>query len=671
MSRSDTARKPLVSFVVPTRNSARTLHACLTSLKSQSGVPSEIIVIDNHSDDATPLIGQQLSDQFETRGPERSAQRNAGARLAQGEFVVFIDSDMTLEPTAARDIANCFQSDGKLEGLVIPEYVEGSGLLERARSIEKRAYLNDPTVEAARAFRHSTFVELGGYDETMTGGEDWDLPDRVARDGGKIDRIESRVFHDESGLTLRDAFSKKFYYGKQMSQFVNAHKDTVSERVVRTSAMRRIAPRIFKEPLATTALFVLKAVEAAGIGTGLIFGRVKSRRSNLARQDLSNARVLIASHEGFEGGTAHALEEYLSTRTKELTILLEPFGEAPEKRIGLRSYDSGRQVTSKRMQFMSRVDNEFVKLLRDTIVLGRLLLMKGRRVDLFVGVDPFNAAIGLLARKLRLTKSKVVLYTIDFSPTRFANPFVNRVYHAIDTYCASKADVVWNVSSGIHEGRQSIAQNASWAPHLVVPVGVEHVVEAAQTQRHERLVFIGHLLEKQGLQFAIAALPQLLEARPGLRLVVVGTGAYRAELEQLTRGLGVENAVDFLGYVEDHTEAFRIVAKGGIALAPYTQDPESFTRFADPGKLKVYMAAALPIVMSDVPINATQLRDEGCALVVAPNGAAIADAVESFLSSDESFARASANALRMSQPFTWHNIFDQAFQQTTFVNNER
>ena len=76
-------QRPLVSVIIPTRDSDRTLESCLSSIRAQSYAPIEIIVVDNHSTDRTLRIAISHCDVVETFGPERSAQRNRGANLAR------------------------------------------------------------------------------------------------------------------------------------------------------------------------------------------------------------------------------------------------------------------------------------------------------------------------------------------------------------------------------------------------------------------------------------------------------------------------------------------------------------------------------------------------------------------------------------------------------------
>ncbi len=73
-----------VSFVVPTRNSARTIAACVMSLRKQSYADVEIVVVDNDSTDGTAQRAAAAgADRVVVAGPERCAQRNRGALREQ------------------------------------------------------------------------------------------------------------------------------------------------------------------------------------------------------------------------------------------------------------------------------------------------------------------------------------------------------------------------------------------------------------------------------------------------------------------------------------------------------------------------------------------------------------------------------------------------------------
>src|SRR5205085_7506685 len=103
----------------------------------------------------------------------------------------------------------------------------------------------------------------------------------------------------------------------------------------------------------------------------------------------------------------------------------------------------------------------------------------------------------------------------------------------------------------------------------------------------------------------------------------------------------------------DHRDVERLLARCSVAVAPYAPSTDSFTRYADPGKLKAYLAAGLPIVLTDVPPNARELAAEGVAELVTFDAAAIADAVARASSSRERWLERRAAALAYARRFDW------------------
>ena len=93
-------RKGLVSIIIVTRNSAATLRACLASIHSQSYPSYEIILVDNGSmDDTLSLVNPQTVMLITNSNNLGFAKANNQAlEIAGGEFVLFLNSDATIEP---------------------------------------------------------------------------------------------------------------------------------------------------------------------------------------------------------------------------------------------------------------------------------------------------------------------------------------------------------------------------------------------------------------------------------------------------------------------------------------------------------------------------------------------------------------------------------------------
>jgi hypothetical protein len=137
VTRAERGRAVTVSVVVPTRNSMRTLAACLRSIRAQD-VPVELIVVDNASTDGTYELARELADTAVRGGPERSAQRNAGVRLATAGWILWIDADMVLPPTTVSAALATATRDGA-DAVAVPEVSVGTGYWTACRALERPA----------------------------------------------------------------------------------------------------------------------------------------------------------------------------------------------------------------------------------------------------------------------------------------------------------------------------------------------------------------------------------------------------------------------------------------------------------------------------------------------------------------------------------------------------
>jgi len=268
---------PLVSVVVATRNSARTLETCLASIRSQQSAEVELIVVDNNSSDTTAKIARRYGDLVVTKGPERSAQRNYGASLASGDFLLFIDSDMILEPDV---VSSCLAvvEETEAPAVIVPEMSIGQGFWAACRALERSCYAGDDGIEAARFFKRELFERCGGFDEDLTGPEDWDITDRVAT-GNHLPRATSTIVHDEGRLTLRADLAKKRYYAGSSLRYWRKHrvKATRQANLVLRPAFLRSRRLLFRHPTLAAGVLSLKTLEALAILLGLMEGAVRAR----------------------------------------------------------------------------------------------------------------------------------------------------------------------------------------------------------------------------------------------------------------------------------------------------------------------------------------------------------------------------------------------------------
>lgn len=275
-------RTIVASVVVPTYQSAAVIARCLRSIRAQTFAELEIIVVDNHSSDGTKDIAESLADQVLTKGPERCAQRNHGVAMARGEFVIIIDSDMQLTPGVVGACVEKMRANPHVEAVIIPEESFGEGFWSQCKALERSFYVGVDWMEGARCFRKKTYEEMGGYDESFVGGEDYDLPQRIEERFGAraIDRVNELILHDEQRLSLRGTCKKKFYYAQNLDRY--RQKPANQGRFARqASPLARYElffskpGRLLEHPVTSAGMLVLKTAEFAAGALGYAYGRAR------------------------------------------------------------------------------------------------------------------------------------------------------------------------------------------------------------------------------------------------------------------------------------------------------------------------------------------------------------------------------------------------------------
>jgi len=107
---------PLVSVIVANWNGAADLDILLPSITSQSYPYLEIIVVDNGSIDESEWIAKRYGARWHPLGANLglAAALNEGARIAEGEFLLFLNNDMRLHPDFVRELLLPLISDNRL-----------------------------------------------------------------------------------------------------------------------------------------------------------------------------------------------------------------------------------------------------------------------------------------------------------------------------------------------------------------------------------------------------------------------------------------------------------------------------------------------------------------------------------------------------------------------------
>ncbi len=269
----------------------------------------------------------------------------------------------------------------------------------------------------------------------------------------------------------------------------------------------------------------------------------------------------------------------------------------------------------------------------------------------------YYLAGAMAARRHRVPFYLEVNAPIAEERVRYGNLRLRRLAHALERWTWRSADRVLAVTEVLKS--RIVARGAARGRVEVIPNGINSSRAPSPPPRRRDadpvvLGFVGFVRSWHGLDAVIRAIATHAGSPP-VRLVIVGDGPARAELEALTATLGVQDRVTFTGIAPPH-DVPGLVAGFDIALQP------KVVAYASPLKVFDYMAAARAIVAPDQPNIREILADGRTALLfdpVAPD--AMWQAIQRLIGDPDLRQRLGAAARREldERDYTWRGNADR------------
>ncbi|CAL2092796.1 poly-beta-1,6-N-acetyl-D-glucosamine synthase [Tenacibaculum sp. 190524A02b] len=236
---------PLVSVIIPGKNEGKHLYKLTKSLAEQTFKNFELIIVDDGSDDDTPIIGRNLEklgliDMFirnEMRGGKASAA-NLALRYSVGKYIVHLDADCSFDSDAIEQVLIPFFMDEKIGAVggnvKVRNYRES--LCAKLQAIE---YLKTVSVGrivtsylgiykiisgAFGAFRKDIIDSIGGWD--IGPGLDGDITVKIRKSGYKIYFQPKAICLTNAPSRFKVLTKQRLRWDKSIIRFrVRKHKD--------------------------------------------------------------------------------------------------------------------------------------------------------------------------------------------------------------------------------------------------------------------------------------------------------------------------------------------------------------------------------------------------------------------------------------------------------------
>ena len=603
-------QRPTVTVIVPTYNRAHLIPRAIRSVLAQTYGDFELLVIDDGSSDDTQAVVAGWSDPRVRylREPQNAgvgAARNRGLREARGEFIAFLDSDDEWLPDKLSRQVALFRAVPDAVGLIYTgvesvyadqnQQVASSG----ARGDLYREMLQRNVIHGGGSnvmIRREVVATAGFFHEGIPAIEDYEYWLRITRFfkvefiGDPLVRYYDASAGERRSLAREANLEARWWFFRthlaEMRRAGVAHLFLLktarwalnAPRPDRRAARRLAARAVIEAPTSRTALEMLARTVLPSTGLRLL-----ARRRPAARP----LRVLLCSRvQPRDRGGVQAVMARLVTHLRgrghhvvKAWVVGHPYQAAGEATFVAPHLNWRRGVPTPRS-----TAGACLALVR---LCASLAWYRPQIVN-FHYVTRESAYFLLLKRLFRY---KIVL-SVHGSDVLRPKPddaaVLGRVLRHADAVTAVSrltADAV-RQRPGVDRARVRL-----------IPNGVDVAFWSARTSQPDRrptsptVLAVGRLHPVKGHDVLLRAFPRVLSRIPNARLLVIGGGGFRTELEHLAEQL-VPEVVEFAGELEPEAVRARMAEARAFVLPSRSEGL--------PLTLLEAMAAGLPVVASRV-----------------------------------------------------------------------
>lgn len=319
------------------------------------------------------------------------------------------------------------------------------------------------------------------------------------------------------------------------------------------------------------------------------------------------------------------------------------------------------------LKFSHSNQTQVIFKIRDFFSVFEFIFRDKQKYDLFIGLESINAIAGIILRKLGLV-NKVVYYVSDYSPNRYNPVWFNNVYLFLDRFAVIHSDFIWDVSKAMMPARIKVGLDPKKAaplihvPNALFPPQINYLPISKIIPNS--LVYVGTLGKINGPDVAIQALKIVAKSISQVNLHIYGDGEPDiSRIKKLAEKLKLTDKVKFHGFITDQVKLSNETKQYTIGLAPYLEVSVSPRWWGDATKIRLYLAAGLPVVTTHVPPLGKEVEKDGAGIVTNDNPEDFANAIIMLLKDKAVYNRMKKNAIKRAKNNTWENTYSQALDK--------
>ena len=271
-------RSLYVSVIIPTYNSAKTLSRCLRSIKNQVYPLTEVVVVDNYSEDETRRVASGFGAKVILHRGNQSAARNVGLAHSRGAYVLFLDSDQQLDATVLMGcVLTCLICG--MEAIKICEHFIGLTFWGRCSALWKNNMVAAWGGRGGipRFYCRAKLLQSAAFNEGLRFWEDFELYQRIKLQGVREAWCLTRVIHYELD-SLRSVIRKYVSYGRSIATFNGSPIQAPYVATIKLTLVTLV--HVIKQPGRSVSVFLgcllLVGVKSLNVALGVLLSLARS-----------------------------------------------------------------------------------------------------------------------------------------------------------------------------------------------------------------------------------------------------------------------------------------------------------------------------------------------------------------------------------------------------------
>ncbi|MEJ2745554.1 MAG: glycosyltransferase, partial [bacterium] len=238
---------PLVTVVIPCYNYGSYLDEALQSVRNQTFMNHEIIIVDDGSTEALTLNKLKEIEEWKIPGVRVIHQANAGVSLARnhgitesrGKYICCLDADDILEPTYLEKCLLVLESNDLDLCYTYVQLFGDDYRVWKTSTFDVRSILQGNCVSTSAVFKKSCWERAGGYKDNMHHGwEDWDFWISLAGIGARGAVIPEPLFRYRRHGETRDVKAGEEHSELLLKQIRKNHSALFSNRITHQRELR-------------------------------------------------------------------------------------------------------------------------------------------------------------------------------------------------------------------------------------------------------------------------------------------------------------------------------------------------------------------------------------------------------------------------------------------------